>query len=181
LLETGNESGYASIQPNLSGDYMDESKFPVTSRLRRRRRKSFSFSLLTIFFLVACVAVALFFVLRFRSPGGLGFAEQREIRTFLKENLDSGEWDEVRWYLPAKNGSSKLIRVKIRSKNRFGASELFDLVFSFDGQGFRSWGNDSSMFYYFWDASGQPQHNAENPANRLARDIASGKYLDHKK
>lgn len=61
--------------------------------------------------------------------------EQKAIRAYLKENLPTGKWEEVRWW-PATALKSPdwkgwvAVRLKYRTANKFGATELYDDVFT---------------------------------------------------
>lgn len=69
---------------------------------------------------------------------GLGVAtpEQRAVRAWLKENLDTPEWEEVRWWPAVNHGSSRnrLLRLKFRTENPFGGISLLDWCFSVDAK-----------------------------------------------
>lgn len=64
-----------------------------------------------------------------QAPKAKETAEQKAVRTYLKENLDSGKFEEIRWGRPqvGKTDPTKsIIRFKYRSANRLGAMEVSD-------------------------------------------------------
>jgi len=74
--------------------------------------------------------------------------EQKAVRAYLKENLPTGKWEEVRWYPVVRlidNGkpSSPAIRLKYRTENQFGGTSLRDDVFEFTGKRMIYHGPDS--------------------------------------
>jgi hypothetical protein len=65
--------------------------------------------------------------------------EQRAVRAYLKENLPSGKWEEIKWW-PAKRltddgkPSNLAIRLKYRTQNEAGGMSVYDDVFEFVGK-----------------------------------------------
>lgn len=90
---------------------------------------------------------------------GVSSPEQSAVRSYLKENLNDPNFEEVRWWPAADRYTAKelkeindeirqnnpraigndlqnnyrVIRVKFRSKNAFGATAIADKVFEIDG------------------------------------------------
>jgi hypothetical protein len=79
----------------------------------------------------AAVLVAMTFVAVLSGCGqNLGSPAQSAVRSFLKENLQSGDFEEVKWFESTTlNDGAISIRLKYRSKNRFGAMELSSDIF----------------------------------------------------
>lgn len=74
--------------------------------------------------------------------------EQKQVRSYLKENLPTGKWEEVRWWPVVRlidNGkpSNAAIRLKYRTENQFGGTSLRDDVFEFTGKRMIYHGPDS--------------------------------------
>lgn len=62
--------------------------------------------------------------------------EFKLVEKYLKENLDDPKHEVVRWW-PVKekrNSPKKFCRMKYRTKNRFGATQLEDVIFVIDGK-----------------------------------------------
>lgn len=76
--------------------------------------------------------------------------EQKAVRAYLKENLPTGKWEEIRWWptLPgtavAPDWTGKVIRLKYRAENRFGGMSVYDHVYTFSNQGKMTVHNESS-------------------------------------
>jgi hypothetical protein len=65
--------------------------------------------------------------------------EQKAVREYLRENLPTGKFEEVRWYQPTRikyegKPGPVAIRLKYRSQNNFGGTSLYDDVFEFVGK-----------------------------------------------
>lgn len=59
------------------------------------------------------------------------------VRAWLKENLDDPHWEEVRWWHAREVRKSKIGRLKYRTKNKNGATQLYDRLFVFlDGKAY---------------------------------------------
>ncbi len=76
--------------------------------------------------------------------------EQKQVRAYLKENLPTGKFEEVRWW-PVKqlivNGGEKgpnAIRLKFRSTNEQGAMSVYDDVFVFKKSGVERHGDGTA-------------------------------------
>jgi hypothetical protein len=77
--------------------------------------------------LMAIVALSIFTIPAVAQDKGKETAEQKAVRTYLKENLPSGKFEEIRWGKPiVKKDGTVSIRFKYRSANRSGALEVSD-------------------------------------------------------
>lgn len=66
-------------------------------------------------------------------------AEQKAVRAYLKENLPTGKWEEIKWWGPVRlmddgKPSNLAVRLKYRSANEFGGMSVHDDVFEFVGK-----------------------------------------------
>ena len=58
-----------------------------------------------------------------------GTAEQKAVRVYLKENLPSGKFEEIKWgrsQIGKTDPTKAIIRFKYRTANRLGAMEVSD-------------------------------------------------------
>jgi len=58
--------------------------------------------------------------------------EREAVRAWLRENTNTGEWEEVRWYDSNRSGDNNEyaeLRLKYRTDNDEGATQLFDRIF----------------------------------------------------
>ncbi len=61
--------------------------------------------------------------------------EQKAVRAYLKENLPTGKWEEIKWWsvLPgtaiSKSQKGTVIRLKYRAENQFGGQSVYDHVY----------------------------------------------------
>lgn len=62
----------------------------------------------------------------------------KEVRQLLRNNLPTGQWDELAWwpsrYLEAGGHRRLMARMKIRTTNRLGALDVMDLLFLVDAE-----------------------------------------------
>lgn len=64
-------------------------------------------------------------------------AEQKAVRQYLKENLPTGKWEEIKWWGPQTlivDGGQKgplAVRLKFRAANELGGMSVYDDVFVF--------------------------------------------------
>lgn len=63
-------------------------------------------------------------------------AEQKLVREYLKENLPTGKWEEIKWWGPKqiRNGDEEgplAVRLKFRAANEMGNMTVYDDVFIF--------------------------------------------------
>lgn len=59
-------------------------------------------------------------------------AGKEAVRAWLRENTNTGKWEEVKWWgpiQPPEGGPGEYVRVKIRTESGFGGLSLLDLVF----------------------------------------------------
>lgn len=66
-------------------------------------------------------------------------AEHKAVRAYLKDNLPSGKFEEIRWWPVTRliddgKPSNPVIRLKYRTANTIGAQEVYDEVFEFVGK-----------------------------------------------
>ena len=75
-------------------------------------------------------------------------AEQKAVRAYLKENLPSGKFEEIRWW-PTKpataiapDWSGTVVRLKYRTNNESGGQSVYDHVFTLNGGKIRAHTDD---------------------------------------
>lgn len=62
-------------------------------------------------------------------------AEQKAVRAYLKDNLPTGKWEEIKWWPTTQlivNGGEKgplAVRLKFRAENNVGGMSVYDDVF----------------------------------------------------
>lgn len=87
--------------------------------------------------------------------------EQKAVRAYLKENLPTGKWEEIKWWptLPgtaiASDWGGTVTRLKYRAANQFGGMAVYDHVYTFNSKGKMTvhgddnsplWGNRDRIF-----------------------------------
>lgn len=58
-----------------------------------------------------------------------------QVRAYLAANLDDPDYRELRWWPPRmkEGGTWPMCRMKYRAKNKFGAWEMFDQIYTLEG------------------------------------------------
>lgn len=140
---------------------IDETSLPVTARvLKKRKGRTWIWACLLGFVVLGIASSFVYPSIEklFRRSSNAAVrpapvksqpnsAQHQAIRDFLVEYLDSGQWEEIRWYPP----KSSHYRLKLRTKSKYGSDEVLDLVFAFNGDRLTCYGNQSYAFRQLWD------------------------------